>query len=105
MSDLDATTLWWIAIALALVVTGVVAVLLRLIVATAADIEGGVSEIWTRGQRVASNTIHIASLYRTRDLVDGILGRAGGILGDVRAITRHAETCPGCPECFLRRKT
>jgi hypothetical protein len=99
-----APMLWWIAIVLAVVVTAVVAVLLRMIVATAADIEAAVSEIWTRGQRVANNTIHIPNLYRTNEIFGGILGRAGRILGNARSIAAHAETCPGCPACLVGPK-
>ena len=97
-------TLWWIAIVLAVVVTAVVAVLLRMIVATAADIEETVAEIWTRGQRVANNTIHIPNLYKTNEIVGGILGRAERILGNARSIAAHAETCPGCPACLVGPK-
>ena len=103
-SDTIPTELWWAAIALAAVVTVVVAVLLRLIIRTAADIEDAVSEIWTRGQRVANNTIHIPNLYKTDEIVGGILGRAGRILASSRALLAHAETCPGCPACLLGRK-
>ncbi|MSU91243.1 hypothetical protein GE300_16800 [Rhodobacteraceae bacterium 2CG4] len=94
-------TLWWIALALALVVTGVVAVLLWQVIATARDIRDGAAVIWARGQQVANNTIHIALLYRTLEAVHAIRDRATGILGHAGAIRDHAETCPGCPECIL----
>jgi hypothetical protein len=97
--------LWWIAIVLAVVVTLVVAVLLRLIITTASDIEGAVSQIWIVGQKTANNTIHIASLYKTNELVEGIVGRAKRILTNAGAIVGHAESCPGCPACMLGRKS
>src|SRR6516225_9932286 len=97
MMDGMTAELWWIAIALAVVVTIVVAVLLRLIVMTAADIEDAVSQIWTVGQRAANNTIHIASLYKTNEIVQGIVGRAQRILANTGAIVAHAQSCPGCP--------
>ena len=97
----DPVTLWWIAIVLAFVVTGVVAVLLSMIIATARDIQGGAAVIWARGQQVANNTIHIARLYRTKETVAKILGQAGLIPGDAQAIRDHARTCPGCVACIV----
>lgn len=93
--------LWAVAVGLAVVVTVVVAVLLALIVRTAADIEAAVAVIWTRGQMVANNTIHIANLHRTNELTGGILGRARRILWNARAIAAHARECPGCPACIV----
>ncbi|CAN5809700.1 hypothetical protein BH23PSE1_BH23PSE1_02600 [soil metagenome] len=90
MENVDAG-LWSIAIGAALVVTVVVAVLLALIVRTAADIEAAVAEIWIRGQRVASNTIHIPALYRVGERVGEVLTRARRILMHARAIAEHAE--------------
>lgn len=94
---------WWTAIIILLVVTGVVHLLLSLIIATAGSISETVKEVWVRGQRVANNTIHIASLYKTNEHVEGILGRAGRIAASVSAITQHAQACPGCPACFLTK--
>lgn len=96
----DSLALWWIALALAVVVTGVVAVLLAMIVTTATDIERGVEKIWVRGQQVANNTIHIPILHATGDAVARILGAAGGILGASQSIAAHASGCPGCPMCI-----
>lgn len=86
---------WIVAIILALVVTGVVALLLWWIIRTAAAIRGGVAEIWARGQRVANNTIHIATLHRTQEAAERILGRAGRIAGHVQALDTHVN--PGAP--------
>lgn len=97
---MDNFDLWIIAIAVAVVVTGVVAVLLLMVVRTAADIEAAVAEIWTRGQRVANNTIHIPVLHRTGERAGEIRDRARRILMQVRAIADHAATCPGCPACI-----
>jgi hypothetical protein len=87
--------MWVLAIILALVVTGVVAVLLLLIIRTAQGIEAGCAEIWARGQRVANNTIHLANLHRTEEATQRILGRAGRILGHVQALDAHVN--PGAP--------
>jgi hypothetical protein len=100
----DATLSWWTAIVVLLVVTVVVYVLLRLITQTALQIQGAASEVWVRGQRVANNTIHIANLYKTRDYVDAILGRAGRIASGAAAIEAHAKSCPGCPACIFSRR-
>ncbi|WP_137125075.1 hypothetical protein [Roseomonas sp. HF4] len=83
--------MWVLAIVLALVVTGIVAVLLLLIIRTAADIEAGCAEIWARGQRVANNTIHLANLHRTEEATQRILGRAGRILGHVKELDAHVN--------------
>lgn len=96
---------WKIALVVVVVVTVVVFVLLRLIIGTAAQIEAAVAKIWVRGQRVANNTIHIANLYRTSDLVGGILGRAGRIAASAKSIVDHAKGCPGCPQCLLDRRS
>jgi len=96
---------WWTAIVVVLVVTAVVYVLLQQIIAAAAAIEGTVSEIWTKGQRVANNTIHIATLYRTEELVQAILGRAARIAASAAAIEQHAKTCPGCPACISSKRS
>jgi hypothetical protein len=96
---------WWIALVVVVVVTAVVFVLLRLIIGIATQIEATVAEIWARGQRVANNTIHIANLYRTSDLVGAILGRAGRIAVHAKSIADHAKSCPGCPQCLLDRRS
>ena len=94
---------WWLVVIVVAVVIVVVAVLLRQIIATAQAIDDEAAEIWVRGQRVANNTIHIADLYKTQDLVDRILGRAGRIAAGATAIKEHAESCPGCPSCIWQR--
>lgn len=100
----DPVSSWWTAIIVLLVVTLVVYLLLRAIIRVALQIEQTVAEIWVRGQRVANNTIHIANLYKTRDHVEGILGRAGRIAGGAAAIEAHAKSCPGCPACLLTKR-
>jgi hypothetical protein len=91
VSEGAAYTVWWISLGIGVVVILVVAVLLTLIVRTAQQIEGAAAEIWTVGQRIANNTVHIPLLHRTNQIVDGILERASGIDGAVAAIERHAE--------------
>jgi hypothetical protein len=91
VSEGAAYTVWWISLGIGVVVILVVAVLLTLIVRTARQIEGVAAEIWTVGQRIANNTVHIPLLHRTNQIVDGILERASGIDGAVAAIERHAK--------------
>jgi hypothetical protein len=86
--------MWALSILLALVVTAVVAVLLVLIIRTARGIEAGCAEIWARGQRVANNTIHLANLHRTQEATERIVGRAGRILGHVKALDAHVNGGP-----------
>jgi len=103
LNGTDPIASWWLAIVVLLVVTVVVAVLLRMVINAAKAVDAEAAEVWARGQRVANNTIHIASLYRTSELVDRILGRAGGIANAATAIKTHAESCPGCPECIWKK--
>ena len=97
VSEEAAYTVWWISLGIGAVVIVVVAILLTLIVRTARQINGTAADIWTVGQRIANNTVHIPLLNRTNRLVDGILERASGIDGAVVRIEEHAEECPGCP--------
>jgi hypothetical protein len=95
---------WWTAVVVLLLVTLVVYLLLHSVIATAGKIETTVSGIWIRGQRVANNTIHIANLYKTDELVQGILARAGRIAASAAAIEQHAKSCPGCPACLFSKR-
>lgn len=95
VSEGAAYTVWGVSLAIGVVVIVVVAALLTLIVRTARQIETGVAGIWTVGQRVANNTVHIPMLHRTNQIVDRILERAGGIDGATAAIEEHALDCPG----------
>lgn len=90
-----AYTVWWVSLGIGVVVIVVVAVLLALILRTARQIDGAVSAIWTVGQRIANNTVHIPLLHRTNQVVDEILDRAAGIDGAAAAIESHALDCPG----------
>lgn len=99
----DAMTLWWIALAVLLVVTLVVAGLLYWLHTRARAIDHLVGAIWQAGQRVAGNTVHVPKLYAIADGVEAILGSAGRTLGHADAIATHAEGCPGCPACIWRR--
>jgi len=94
-------TVWWVSIAIFLVVLVVVAFLLTLILNTVRKIEQGASQIWTVGQMVANNTVQIPLLVTTNRVVDEIYGEAGKILGAASRIQAHAESCPGCPACAL----
>lgn len=91
--------IWTITLVIYLVVVITVAVLLTLILRAAQEIRAGVSEIWTVGQQVANNTIHIALLDTTVHLAGSILGCAKGVLREAAALTAHAERCPECPTC------
>jgi len=91
VSEGAAYTVWWISLGIGLVVIVVVAVLLTLIVRTARQIEGAAADIWTVGQRIANNTVHIPLLHRTNRLVEGIVERASGIDGALATIEQHVE--------------
>jgi|TARA_B100001750_G_scaffold86916_1_gene68523 hypothetical protein len=72
----DQFLMWWITLALGLVVTLVAALLLVTIINDAKSILQGVSRIWDCGQRVANNTIHIPILQRSSENLDICLRKA-----------------------------
>ncbi|MEW5835627.1 MAG: hypothetical protein ACOZJZ_01370 [Pseudomonadota bacterium] len=93
---------WWASLALGVVVAGVVALLLWLIHRSAAMIDARVAVIWDTGQRVANNTVHIPTLYKTNEVAGQILATALRIDAGAAAIEAHAKGCPGCPQCMLK---
>lgn len=100
--SIDAVRQVWIAsLVIYFVVVGVVAFLLLQILRGAQAVRAGVSDIWTVGQKVANNTIHIALLNKTNAVAGKILASAVGIVNATAAIQAHAEGCPGCPACVL----
>lgn len=92
---------WTLSLVIFTVVVVVVAVLLTLILVTAKRIHGGVSAIWTSGQKVANNTVQLALLHRTNHLAGQILASAGNVAAATGAIATHATGCPGCPACVI----
>ncbi len=82
--------IWWVSILLAVVVTAVVAVLLAAVLRSTHRICKVASDIWTVGQTVANNTVHIALLDRTNHLAAGILKEAGLLA----AATQKIEQAP-----------
>ena len=102
MDALSAETIqrmWVITLSVYAVVLVVVATLLTLILRAAKDIRAGVSAIWTAGQQVANNTIHIALLDTTNHIAGAILECAKGIIPSTAALKAHAERCVECPTC------
>ncbi|MFN2433218.1 MAG: hypothetical protein ABR599_10470 [Gemmatimonadota bacterium] len=93
--------MWTVTLVVYGVVLVVVAALLTPILIEARRIHAGVAAIWTVGQKIANNTIHIALLDRTNHVAGGILRSAEGVLAATGAIRAHAESCPGCPACVL----
>jgi hypothetical protein len=81
------------------VVLVLVAALLTLILRAAREVRTGVAAIWTVGQQLANNTIHIALLDTTNHLAGETLASARGIVAATAAVRAHAERCPGCPAC------
>ena len=77
---------WWVSLALGLVVSLVVTLLLWLIHRTATTINGVVARIWDVGQRVANNTVHIPALYKTNAVAGDILASALNINAGASAI-------------------
>lgn len=94
-------TMWTLTLAIYLVVLLVVAALLILILRAAGKIRAGVSAIWTVGQQVANNTIHIALLDTTLHIAGSILESAKGVVAGTAALKTHADGCTGCPSCAI----
>jgi K+ transporter len=104
MTEASAETIqrmWIVSLLVYGVVLVVVAVLLTLILRAAREVRAGVSAIWTGGQQVANNTIHIALLDTTNHIVDEILVSAEGVVAATAGLRAHAARCPGCPACVL----
>lgn len=83
---------WGVSLVLGVVVTIVVALLLNAVLASTRRIHRVAADIWTDGQRVANNTIHIALLDRTNQLFGGILAEAGPLAratGQIAKATRR----------------
>jgi hypothetical protein len=100
----DADTIqrmWTITLVVYGVVLVVVAVLLALILGAARQVLAGVAAIWTVGQQVANNTIHVALLDTTVHVAGEILQSARDVIRATTALKAHAERCPGCPACVL----
>jgi len=91
--------MWIVTLVIYAIVLLVVATLLTLILRAAKDIREGVSAIWTVGQQVANNTIHIALLDTTVHIAGDILECAKGIIPSTAALKSHAERCAECPTC------
>jgi hypothetical protein len=94
-------SMWGWSLAIFLVVVAVVAFLLLQILRSAQAVHDVVADIWTVGQKVANNTIHIALLKRTNAIAGRILTAATGVVHATAAIEAHANDCPGCPACVL----
>ncbi|CAN5549039.1 hypothetical protein BH23ACT7_BH23ACT7_03390 [soil metagenome] len=73
MSD---TTLWWIALALGLVVSIVAVVLLQLFLNEVHRIERGSLAIWKAGKQVAANTATTWQLGETSERLDLLTAEA-----------------------------
>ena len=104
MTQISADTIQWMWITTLVIYTVVlivVAVLLALILRAAREVRAEVSTIWTIGQQVANNTIHIALLDTTNHVAAEILGSAKGVVAATAAMATHAAHCPGCPACVL----
>ncbi len=82
----------------------VVAYLLNAILQTAKAIKATASSIWDGGARIANNTVHVPDLAQTNHFVESILKQAPKLLGHLKHIKGHAESCPGCPNCVVGGK-
>jgi len=104
MPQISADTIqqvWITTLLIYAVVLVVVAILLTLILRAARQVRSGVATIWTVGQQVANNTIHIALVDTTNHVVAEILESAKGVVAATTAMATHAAHCPGCPACVL----
>lgn len=93
--------MWILTLVVYAVVVVAVAALLTAVLLAARRVRSAVSSIWTVGQQVANNTIHIALLDTTNHVAGEILGSAQRVAAATTAISAHAARCPGCPACVL----
>ncbi|MDQ6714238.1 MAG: hypothetical protein M3Z28_13785 [Candidatus Dormibacteraeota bacterium] len=100
----EATMLWWLALAIGVVVTVVAAVLLSFVVRVASQIDAGAEQIWITGRLVARNTAQIPLLVETNQVAADILEGSNGILMAAQRVLKHAQACPGCPACLVQAK-
>lgn len=84
----DVVGLWWLTLAIALLVILVVAALLIAIVVAANRIDRHAAAIWGAGKEIAANTIQIWQLQKTN-------ATAGQILGVAQTIAAGAESIDG----------
>lgn len=96
---------WIVLLVIGLVIVGVVGWLLKAILKEALVIERGAAAIWDGGKRIANNTVHVPDLLRTNLFLSRILAAVPGLHADLERIRRHAETCPGCPQCVVEGRT
>lgn len=97
-------SLWWLSLALGMVVILVVTYLLSSILQTARAIEGVAQDIWDGGKRIANNTVHVPDLIRTNGFAESLLKLAPLLGSQLERIKGHAENCPGCPVCVVGGK-
>lgn len=95
---------WELILVLSVVVIGVVAFLLQSVLNEAKIIEAGAGAIWDGGKRIANNTVHVPDLARTNYLVEKVLEAVPALHTDLERVRKHAETCPGCPQCVVGGK-
>src|SRR5262249_12116171 len=93
--------MWIATLIIYAVVLVVVIMLLTLVLRAARKVRDGVATVWTIGQQVANNTIHIALLDTTNHLARDILASAKRIVWATAAVGAHAAQCAGCPDCGL----
>lgn len=70
------TLVWSVSLLLGLVVLVVVAALLQAILTTVRRVHDVAGTLWTDGQRLANNTVHVPLLERTTLLLEGTVGEA-----------------------------
>jgi type II secretory pathway component PulF len=70
-------TLWWITLAVGLVVAVVVWILLERLRRAVNEVDAGVSVLWTMGKRVAQNTSTTYLLNTTKDRGVDLLDELG----------------------------
>lgn len=96
---MSASAMWWVTLGVGAVVVAVVALLLALIVRTAAGIRRTLEEVWVAGPEIARHTAHLDILRRINLVARDVVAGAQRIAGAAGRIQLHAEGCPGCPRC------
>jgi uncharacterized protein YoxC len=99
VNDTEVYTLWWVSVAVAIVVVIVAAGLLANVLIALRNIDSNVAAIWSVAKGIANNTVQLWLLDRVAAVVKEIREHAYRVNDVASAIAQHAQKCQHCPSC------
>ncbi|MDQ4077530.1 MAG: hypothetical protein M3220_14950 [Chloroflexota bacterium] len=87
--------LWWLSLAIAATVIGVVAALLWRIVAAAESVDRHAAQIWVEGKKIAGNTVSIWMLEQTNERVSRMVEVAESLERIAASIDEKLQAAAG----------